>query len=157
VVSRIGLATGHTGDRTTHGRQWLHDSASAPASFLRFVLVGGTSNLLYVLAFAVLAGASTQLANAMGFLGSTALANELHRRRTFHARGSVRWYTAQLEGGGLALAGLFATSVALAGAQHLAEPSTTVQVVLVVAITGLVGLVRFVALRAWFRPEGEQP
>ncbi|QXG76053.1 hypothetical protein KUM42_00255 [Modestobacter sp. L9-4] len=92
----------------------------------------------------------------MGFLASTALANALHRRRTFHARGSVRWYTAQLDGGGLALAGLLATSVALAGAQHVAEPSTTVQVVLVVAITGLVGLVRFVALRARFRPSGDR-
>jgi putative flippase GtrA len=150
------LATGHAGVRIAHGRHWLHGSASAPASFLRFVLVGGTSNLLYVLAFAVLAGASTQLANAVGFLASTALANELHRRRTFHARGSVRWYTAQLEGGGLALAGLLATSAALAGAQHVAEPSTTVKVVLVVAITGLVGLVRFVALRAWFLPSGDR-
>jgi putative flippase GtrA len=145
-------STGHAGARLDRGRRWLHGSAGAPASFVRFVLVGGSSNVLYVLAFALLAGAGTQLANAVGFLASTALANELHRRLTFHARGSVRWYTAQLEGGGLALTGLVVTSLALAGAERLTEPSTSVQAVLVVAVTAVVGLVRFVALRAWFRP-----
>jgi putative flippase GtrA len=134
-------------------RPWLTESDAVAASFLRFVVVGGSSNVVYVLAFWLLAGSGTQLANTVGFLASTALANELHRRLTFHARGSIRWYTAQLEGGGLALTGLAITSLALAGFARVADhPSTVLQAALVVAVTGLVGLMRFLALRAWFRP-----
>jgi hypothetical protein len=45
---------------------------------------------------------------------SSILANELHRRLTFHATGRVGWLTAQWEGGGLAATGLVASGVALA-------------------------------------------
>ncbi len=43
-----------------------------------------------------------------------------------------------------------ATSLALAGLDHLAgESSWQVQVLLIAAVTGAIGAVRFVALRAW--------
>jgi putative flippase GtrA len=135
--------------------QWVRAGDGAGASFVRFIAVGGISNVVYVVAFWLLTGSGTQLANAVGFLASTMLANELHRRLTFHARTAVRWYTAQWEGGGLAVAGLAVTSLSLAGLDQLtSEPSTLLQSAVLVAATGLVGLVRFLALRAWFRPGG---
>jgi hypothetical protein len=78
------------------------------------------------------------------------LANELHRRLTFHAGARVSWFTAQWEGGGLAVIGLMATSLALAGFHGLVgDVSALAQIGLVTAVTGAIGLVRFVALRAW--------
>ena len=133
--------------------RWVRSGDGAVASLVRFMAVGGASNVVYVVLFWLLTGAGTQLANAVGFLASTMLANELHRRLTFHARTAVRWYTAQWEGGGLAVIGLAVTSLTLAGLDQLADqPPTWVQSAVLVAATGLVGLVRFVALRAWFRP-----
>ena len=134
---------------------WVGYQDGRGADFVRFVLVGGGSNVVYVLAFWLLASAGSQVANAVGFLVSTMLANELHRRLTFHARSTVRWYTAQWEGGGLALAGLAATSMSLVALDQLVDqPSTTLESAVVVAVTGLVGLIRFVALRVWSRSGG---
>ena len=83
-------------------------------------------------------------------IASTLLANELHRRLTFHAGQQVSWFTAQWEGGGLAGVGLVATSLALAGVHALIGPvGAAVQLCLIAAVTGAIGLVRFVALRSW--------
>jgi len=124
------------------------------SQFSRFVVVGGLSSALYAVLFLALSGAGSQTANLIGAVASTLLANELHRRMTFRAGGRVSWLTAQLEGGGLAVVGLVATSLALSAAGTLLGTTTAVQQLLLIgAVTGGIGAVRFVALRAWvFRP-----
>ncbi|MGW0182667.1 GtrA family protein [Nocardia sp. NPDC003345] len=121
---------------------------------IRFALVGGLSNISYVLLFLSLTGAGTLLANIAGSVVSTILANELHRRLTFHAAERVGWFTAQWEGGGLALLGLGISTAALATLEvlepDLAEPA---QAAAVLAISAAVGGLRFLALRGLvFRP-----
>lgn len=128
----------------------LRDGDAGSAQFARFVVVGGLSSALYAVLFIAFDSMGDQPANLVGAVGSTLLANELHRRLTFHADGRVSWFTAQWEGGGLAVVGLVATSLALAGAhQLLGDTSWQVNVLLIGGVTGLIGLVRFVALRAW--------
>jgi putative flippase GtrA len=118
--------------------------------FSRYVVVGVLSTLLYGMVFVGTDVAGDQVANFAGAVASTLLANELHRRLTFHAGSQVSWFTAQWEGGGLAAIGLVATSFALAGLHALVgDVSPLVQIGLVTAVTGAMGLIRFVALRAW--------
>jgi len=118
--------------------------------FTRFVFVGGLTTLVYSLLFLTLDGFGDQIANAVGAIASTMLANELHRRLTFHAGREVTWFTAQWEGGGLAAIGLAATSLSLAGFSALfGEVHPFAQIALVIAVTGAIGSIRFVALRAW--------
>ncbi len=121
--------------------------------FARFVLVGGVTTLVYAALFATLEGFGYLPAHVAATAVSTVLANELHRRLTFHAGERVHWLTAQLEAGGVTVIGLFLTSTAL-GVLHALVPDASVlaQVALVVTVTGLVGLMRFVALRWLFRP-----
>jgi putative flippase GtrA len=117
--------------------------------FARFVLVGGVSSLVYALLFAVLTtGVGSVGANVLGSTASSILANEMHRRLTFRAGERVDWFTAQCEGGALAGAGIVATSLAL-GWLTAAVGSTdvVVQLLLVGAVTGAIGLLRFAALR----------
>lgn len=120
------------------------------AQLTRFALVGGSSNVLYALSFVVLDAYGTFLANAVGVATSTVLANELHRRRTFRAADRVPWFAAQWEGGALALLGLVISSLVLA-ALHFFLPDATdlVSIALVIAVSGVVGGLRFVALRGW--------
>ncbi len=126
------------------------------AQFVRFVGVGLTANVLYGMLFLLLADAGSQTANVAGSIASSALANELHRRLTFHAGGRVSWFRAQWEGGGLALAGIVTTTAALGWFDALAPGSGAVaQLVVVGVVTGAVGLVRFVALR-WAFGAGAQ-
>ncbi|WP_448626629.1 GtrA family protein [Geodermatophilus sp. URMC 64] len=120
----------------------------AVAQFARFVLVGGASSAVYALLFVALADLGDQPANLVGAIASSVLANELHRRLTFRAGGRVSWFTAQWEGGGLALAGMAATTMALAWLDAVSDDaSTLLGIALVGAVTGAVGLLRFVALR----------
>ncbi|MGW5571862.1 GtrA family protein [Nocardia thailandica] len=125
------------------------------AQLARFALVGGASNLAYLLCFLACAGCGSLAANVAGSIVSTAIANELHRRLTFRAAGRVGWCTAQWEGGGLALAGLLVSTAALAGltavAPGLGEPARAGAVLVV---TALVGGARFLALRARFSITG---
>jgi putative flippase GtrA len=122
----------------------------AAAQLTRFAVVGVVSSALYALLFVALERWGDQAANLAGAIGSTLLANELHRRLTFHAGEQVSWFTAQWEGGGLAVIGLVATSVALAGFHAVVgDVSPLLQIALVTAVTGVIGAVRFVALRAW--------
>ncbi|MCZ2816324.1 GtrA family protein [Modestobacter sp. VKM Ac-2984] len=116
--------------------------------FLRFLAVGGLANVLYALAFLLTAEAGAQVANLVGAFVSSVVANELHRRRTFRAGGRVSWHAAQWEGGGLALGGMVATSVALGWVDTVAPGSGAVtQLATVALVTGVIGLGRFVALR----------
>jgi putative flippase GtrA len=127
------------------------------AQFARYVVVGGVSSSLYALLFIALQGIGTQQANLAGAIASTLLANELHRRLTFHAGQQVSWFTAQWEAGGLAVVGLVATSLALAGLHGLTgDVGTGVQLCLIATVTGAIGLIRFVALRSWVFSPTEQ-
>jgi putative flippase GtrA len=125
------------------------------AQFIRFVLVGGTSTAVYAAFFVSLQWTGYLTANIVSTVVSSVMANEMHRRLTFHADERVSWLTAQLEAGGVSLFGLMATSVALGwldasvGSAHAA-----LQIALVAAVTGFIGLIRFVALRWIFRPAG---
>ncbi|MCF6745043.1 GtrA family protein [Blastococcus sp. KM273128] len=126
---------------------WLR-SDRTPAQFARFVVVGGSSNLVYLGLFLLLAGLGDQAANLGGVLVSTAVANELHRRLTFRATDRAGWATAQWAGGGLALAGLAATSLALAASDPWTASAGPLGAVAVVwTVTAAVGAARFVGLR----------
>jgi putative flippase GtrA len=124
------------------------------AQFARFVLVGAASTAVYAVLFIALAGLGYLPAHLVATVASSVLANEMHRRLTFRAEERVSWLTAQVEAGGVALVGLLATSAALgwlnsaAGSAHV-----VVQITLVAAVTALIGLMRFVALRWIFRVE----
>jgi putative flippase GtrA len=119
------------------------------AEFARFVAVGVLSTAVYFGVFLSLRSAGEQLANLVGAVLSSILANELHRRLTFHAAGRVGWLTAQWEGGGLAAMGLVATGVALAILDELLGAAGWAQLLLLAGVTGAVGGVRFIALRLW--------
>src|SRR3954469_1019216 len=118
------------------------------AQFARFFLVGVVSSVLYALVYVALDWGGDQPANAAGAVASSMLANELHRRLTFHAGERVTWFAAQWEGGGLAVAGMVATGLALGGFDSVGGAHGSLTDLTVVAlVTGAIGLVRFVALR----------
>jgi putative flippase GtrA len=129
-------------------RARLHGD-DAGAEFVRFVTVGVCSSVVYFALFLALLVVGPVAANGVAFVVSTALANELHRRVTFHAGGRVGWFTAQSESGGLALAGLVATSAALIALDGVVGGAWRAQVLLIAAVTGAIGLIRFAALRLW--------
>lgn len=117
--------------------------------FVRFALVGGLSSGVYAVLFALLAGpVGSVAANVLSSAISSVVANELHRRLTFRAGARVDWLTAQLEGGALAAAGIVASSLALGWlTSTLGSSGVPVQLLLVAAVTGAIGLCRFAALR----------
>ncbi|AFT99631.1 GtrA family protein [Nocardia brasiliensis] len=124
-------------------------SEHALAQLVRFALVGGASNIAYVLLFLAMHGSGPLVANIAGSLTSTAIANELHRQLTFRAASRVDWRTAQWEGGGLALLGLGISTAALAGLDFWAPGlSDTAQAGAVLVIMAAVGGLRFLALRS---------
>ena len=128
-------------------------SDAASAQFARFVVVGGLSSAVYALLFLALAGFGDQPAVVAGSIASSVLANELHRRLTFHAGERVTWQAAQAEGGALAVVGMVLTGLALSWWDAVAGPgSAAIDLAVIAAVTGAIGLVRFVALRWLFRP-----
>jgi putative flippase GtrA len=130
----------------------------ARAQFARFVLVGGISSLLYALLYVLLDGFGDQPANVVGAIASSVLANELHRRLTFHAGARVSWFAAQWEGGGLALAGMVATALALGWFDSVAgDDGSLADLAVVAVVTGAIGLVRFAALRWVFGARTPDP
>ena len=142
-------AVGAAGDSVA-ARLRAEDTAG---QFARFVLVGTSTTLVYALLFATLERLGYLPAHVAATAVSTLLANEMHRRLTFHAGERVHWLTAQLEAGGVTVIGLLLTSTALGVLNSLVpDASVITQVTLVVAVTGLVGLMRFIALRWLFRP-----
>ena len=121
--------------------------------FARFVLVGASTTLVYAALFATLERLGYLPAHVAATAVSTLLSNEMHRRLTFHAGKRVHWLTAQLEAGGVTIIGLLLSSTALGVLDSFApDASVAAQVSLVVTVTGLVGLMRFIALRWLFRP-----
>lgn len=130
-------------------RQQLNGDGTL-AQLTRFAVVGLLSSALYAAVFVTFGSLGSLAANLIGMVASTLLANELHRRLTFHASAAVSWVRAQLRGGGLAVVGLLATSYALLTLQAaVPDVSLLIQVLMIGAVTGGIGLVRFVALRAW--------
>lgn len=125
------------------------------SQFLRFVLVGGSSTALYAALYVLLTGSELDYLSAhlAATVVSTVVANECHRRLTFHAEERVDWFTAQWEAGGVALIGLVSTSAALTWLYSAAGSAPMVlQIALVAAVTAVIGLLRFAALRWIFRP-----
>jgi putative flippase GtrA len=129
-------------------RARLH-ADDAYAQFLRFVGVGVLTSAAYFAVFLALRPAGQQFANLVGAVVSSMLANELHRRLTFHAAQRVGWVAAQVEGGGLAAVGVLATSTALAVLDGSLGSAWWADLLLIAGVTGAVGLVRFVGLRFW--------
>ncbi|MFD3591451.1 GtrA family protein [Nocardia sp. NPDC058640] len=120
------------------------------AQLIRFALVGGASNIAYVLLFMTMHGSGPLVANVAGSMVSTVIANELHRQLTFRAGDRVGGFTAQWEGGGLALLGLGISTGALAGLDVVAPNlGGAVQAGAVLAIMAVVGGLRFLALRSF--------
>ncbi|MFE3446580.1 GtrA family protein [Nocardia sp. NPDC059180] len=121
------------------------------AQLLRFALVGGASNIAYLLLFLVCAGLGPLVANVVGSIVSTMIANELHRKLTFRAAGRIGWFTAQWEGGGLALIGLAVSTATLAGLEFMAPGLGEVtRAAAVLVVMAAVGGLRFLALRGLF-------
>jgi putative flippase GtrA len=149
VTDAPGTGVHRVTEALAHARDHLRGDDTL-GQFARFVVVGGLSTLLYGLVFVAAESLGDQVANLIGAVMSTMLANELHRRLTFHAGGRVSWFTAQWEGGGLAVVGLVTTSMALAGFDALfGDVHALAQIALVTTVTGIIGAIRFVALRAW--------
>lgn len=130
-------------------RLFLRHSATS-AQFARFTVMGGLANVLYlvIVLSGTGAGGDARILNAVGLVSSTVLANELHRRYTFGAAGRGAGLAVHLAGSGTAVAGLAASTAALAGYQ-LALPQGpswgTAAVGLTVSVA--VGLARFLVLR----------
>jgi putative flippase GtrA len=125
------------------------------AQFVRFVLVGGSSTVVYTALFLGLERFGYLPAHIVATVLSSVLANEMHRRLTFRADERVGWLAAQMEAGGVSLFGLVATSVALRWLDaSVGAAPPALQISLVAAVTGLIGLIRFIALRWIFRPTG---
>jgi putative flippase GtrA len=123
--------------------------------FARFVLVGGASTTVYAALFLVLEGFGYLAAHVVATVASSVMANELHRRLTFHAGERVSWLTAQIEAGGVSLFGLVATSAALGWLDATVDSAPpALQITLVATVTAAIGLLRFIALRWIFRPTG---
>ena len=122
------------------------------AQFARFVLVGGSTTLVYALLFIPFEGQGYLVAHLIATVASTVLANEMHRRLTFHAEDRVGWFTAQWEASTVAAIGLVATSATLGWLDTTAaEGHVTLQITAVVTVTAIIGLMRFIALRWIFR------
>jgi putative flippase GtrA len=130
----------------------------ALAQFTRFVVVGATSTALYAVLFLSLRSFGYLPAHVVATVASSILANELHRRLTFHAEERVGWLTAQVEAGGVSFVGLVATSSALRWLDTAAGDAHPFwQITLVATVTAVIGLLRFVALRWIFRPTVPDP
>ncbi|SFK37512.1 GtrA family protein [Geodermatophilus ruber] len=126
--------------------------------FCRFILVGGATTLVYAALYVALRDLGYLPAHLLATAASTALANEMHRRLTFRAEERVHWFTAQWEAGGITVLGLVGTSTALGLLDSMTGTAPVLaQVALAVAVTALIGLMRFVALRWIFRSPVADP
>ena len=122
------------------------------AQFARFLLVGGSTTLVYALFFIPFQRLGYVVAHLIATVASTVLANEMHRRLTFHAEDRVSWFTAQWEASTVAALGLVATSATLGWVNTTAaEDQVWLQLTAVVTVTAIIGLLRFIALRWIFR------
>jgi putative flippase GtrA len=129
---------------------WLRQDRVVP-QLCRFVLVGGSSSLVYALLFAALERLGSQPANVVALVLSSILANDLHRRLTFHAGERLGWLTAQWQGGAVSLISLAATTLALGWLARVdADAGLFVELALVGTVFAIIGGLRFLALRWLF-------
>ena len=129
----------------------LWSAPSGPAALARFALAGGTATLVQSALFLLAGGGQT--ANLLATAAATVLANELHRRVTFHAGGRTPWWRAQWTGGGVAVVGLAATStVLLLWESWVPDAPDLAALAVLVGVTTTVGLVRFLVLRRVLSP-----
>ena len=151
VATSARRAAGQAGHRLATG-------GTSSAQLARFTVAGTLATTVQVLLFMALAPTGALVAQLVSWGASTALANELHRRRTFSAGARVGPLAAQLEGGGLALVGLLVTSSALAGlGAAVPDAGVGLQLLLVLGVTTAVGALRFLALRWSFLIRRSQP
>jgi len=130
----------------------------ALAQLVRFMIVGGSSTLLYALLFLALHRFGYLPAHVTATIASSIFANEAHRRLTFRADDRVSFLAAQWEAGGVSLIGLLATTAALDWLDSTTSNApAALQIALVIAVTTAIGAMRFVALRWIFRPEPAVP
>ncbi|GAB2908022.1 hypothetical protein GCM10027047_02830 [Rhodococcus aerolatus] len=129
------------------GRALLLDATPA-AQLARYTLVGAVTSLLYALVFVALETTSALGATVAAATASTVVANELHRRLTFHAAATVGFLAGQLESGGLALVAIAVSALATTAlGAVVTDPSTLLRITVVLGATGAVGLAKFAALR----------
>jgi putative flippase GtrA len=118
---------------------------------VRFAAIGIASTIAYLLLFMLLRPvAGAQLANLVA-LSLTAIANTAaNRRLTFGVRGRAGVVRHQVQGFGIFLLGLAITSGSLA-LLHLStpDPSSAVEIAVLVGANLLATVVRFVLLRGW--------
>ena len=159
---RRGHAAETLGELSRTTAQWARASGGrvsarvrtddTTAQFLRFVLVGAMSTVVYGTFFLGLRPWGYLGAHLLATAVSTVMANELHRRLTFRADERVHWFTAQWEAGGVTVIGLLATSTALGWLDAVTgETHAGLQIATVAAVTAFIGLIRFIALRWIFR------
>jgi putative flippase GtrA len=130
--------------------EWLRRD-DVLSQFARFVLVGGVSSGFYAMLFWALERLGPQPANVIAVVLSSILANDLHRRLTFHAERRLSWPMAQWEGGGVSLIGLVATTLALGWLDRaISDPGLLLELALVGAVFATIGCLRFVVLRWLF-------
>lgn len=123
---------------------------SSVSQFARYAFVGAVTSALYAVVFVALDAIGAVSANVVGMVASTVVANEMHRRLTFHASGRIGWLAAQLESGTLAVLALGASTVAVAVANRVVPDAPwPYEVGLVLTVTGVLGIVKFFALRGW--------
>lgn len=148
VRTGAGLAEVAHG-RYCRGRALLVGDSSA-SQFARYAFVGAVTSALYAVVFVALDGIGDLSANVVGMVASTVVANELHRRLTFHASGRIGWLAAQVESGTLAALALGVSTVTVAAANRVVPDAPwPFEVGLVLAVTGALGIVKFFALRGW--------
>lgn len=112
----------------------------------RFGVVGGVASVLQLAAYTFLADSvGSLLANVLSWLVSTLVATEAHRRFSFGGSRSGSEGD-HVVGVVTALLTLVLSAAALAG---LDDPSGAAGVLALVVVNGLVGGLRFVALRWW--------
>ena len=144
-LSRGPLVRVHDGAALVSARIRQDDG---PAQFARFVLVGAASTVVYAVLYIALEPLGYLSAHLIATVASSIMANEMHRRLTFRAEHRVHWLTAQVEAGGVSFVGLLATSAALGWLNETAGSApVALQIALVAAVTALIGLMRFLALR----------
>ncbi|WP_337059727.1 GtrA family protein [Kineococcus sp. G2] len=122
----------------------------------RFVAAGLTGNAAHAVVFLML-GAWTALpvaaVNVSATVVSTLVANEMHRRFTFPGGAGTPWFRGHGVGGAAAVLGVVLSTSALTAWHHLVPGASALSGLLLVhAVTGLVGLANFLALRTVLRP-----
>ena len=133
AVARLGFAAGPA------GAGWF-------SQLVRFGLAGGAASVIQLALYAFLADSvGAQPANVGSWLVSTLVATEAHRRYSFGTTGSGAEGD-HVVGIVTSVVTLLLSTVALAA---LENPTGFAGVLALVAVNGMVGVLRFVALRWW--------